>query len=390
MRVAIGLAFTCLLGLSACSTGRAEPGDPPPIDPVLQSKLAAWLEVEGDTPERYVVGLFSGHDVVFLGEQHRVKHDALLVQSLIGPLYEVGVRVLATEFARREDQAQIDSLLVAPEWDEDLAREIALRQFAWWGYREYVDIYRSAWAFNQGLPDGAPRFRILGINDSPDWSFVKTDADRNDSAIMREVWRGGGEEHWAGVILDAVRSGEKVLVYCGIHHAFTEYRQPIVIEGEFRRFDDSLRCGNHVFTVLGKRALTVFLHAPWNGPEGYGSRMLHPADGVIDALMLVEGPRPVGFDLAEGPFGELRIENAVYRHGYEDFKLADFCDGWIYMKPISEYVGVTAIPGWVHEGNLERARAQSPNPSLREASIEEFNEGIARDAEIHRRWGHMR
>ena len=390
MRVAIGLAFTCLLGLSGCSTGRAEPGDPPPIDPVLQSKLAAWLEGEGDTPERYVVGLFSDHDVVFLGEHHRVKHDALLVQSLIGPLYVVDVRVLATEFARREDQAQIDSLLVAPEWDEDLAREIAFRQFAWWGYREYVDIYRSAWAFNQGLPDGAPRFRILGINDSPDWSFIKTDADRNDSAIMREVWRGGGEEHWAGVILDAVRSGEKVLVYCGIHHAFTEYRQPIVIKGEFRRFDDSLRCGNHVFAVLGKRALTVFLHAPWNGPEGYGSRMLHPADGVIDALMLVSGPRPVGFDLAEGPFGELRIENAVYRHGYEDFKLADFCDGWIYMKPISEYAGVTAIPGWVHEGNLERARAQSPNPSLREASIEEFNEGIARDAEIHRRWGHMR
>ena len=53
-------------------------------------------------------------------------------------------------------------------------------------------------------------------------------------------------------------------------------------------------------------------------------------------------------------------------------------------------MGVTAIPGWVHEGNLERARAQNPNPSFREASIVEFNEGIARDADIHRRWGHMR
>jgi len=390
MRAVTGLVLINLLVLAACSTGAPERGDSPSIDPALQSKLAAWLEVEGKTPEDYVVGLFSDHDVVFLGEQHRVKHDVLFVQSLMEPLYEAGVRVLATEFGRREDQAKIDSLLGAPEWDEDLAREIAFRQFVWWGYREYVDIYRSAWTLNQGLPEGAPRFHILGINASPDWSLIRTEADRDDPAIKRRVWGGTSEEDWADVILAAVDSGEQVLVYCGIHHAFTEYRQPIVIDGEFRLFDRSLRCGNHVFAALGKRAVTIFLHAPWNGPEGYGSGMRHPADGVIDALMLAEGPRPVGFDIDDGPFGELRAEGAVYRHGYEDFKLADFCDGWIYTRAISEYAGVTPIPGWVNESNLELARAQSPNPRFRQASVEEFNEGIAQDAEIHRRWGHLR
>lgn len=390
MRVVTGLVLISLLVLPACSTGTPGRGDPPPIDPALQSKLAAWLEAEGEPPENYAVGLFSDHDVVFLGEQHRVKQDVLLVQSLIEPLYEAGVRVLATEFGRREDQAKIDSLLVAPEWDEDLAREIVFRQFVWWGYREYVDIYRSAWTLNQGLPDGARPFRILGLNNSPDWSLVTAEADRNDSAVMRQVWGGASEEDWADVILAAVNSGEKVLVYSGIHHAFTEYRQPIVIDGEFRRFDSSLRCGNHVFAALGKRAVTVFLHAPWHGQGGYGSRVRHPAGGVIDALMLAEGPRPVGFDLVDGPFGEIRVEDAVYRHGYEDFKLADFCDGWIYTRPISECEGVTPIPGWVNESNLEFARAQSPNPRFREASLEEFNEGIARDAQMHRRWRHLR
>ncbi len=390
MRVVTGLVLISLLVLSACSTDTTEQGNAPSIDPALQSQLAAWLEVEGETPEDYVVGLFSDHDVVFLGEQHRVKHDVLLVQSLIEPLYKAGVRILATEFGRREDQAEIDSLLAAPEWDEDLAREIAFRQSVFWGYREYVDVFRSAWALNQGLPDGAGPFRILGINDSPDWSFITTEADRNDGTIMRQVWGGTSEKDWADVILAAVESGEQVLVYSGIHHAFTEYRQPVVIDGEFRRFDSSLRCGNHVFAALGKRAVTVFLHAPWNGQEGYGSRMRHPAGGVIDALMLAEGPRPMGFDLGDGPFGELRVEDAVYRHGYEDFKLAGFCDGWIYTKPISEYAGVTPIPGWVNESNLEFARAQSPNPGFREASAEEFNDGIAQDARIHRRWRHLR
>ena len=390
MKMVTGLALAGLLALSACSTGTSEQTNPPPIDSALRSKLAAWLDVEGETPENYVVGLFSDHDVVFLGEQHRVKQDALLVQSLVEPLYEAGVRVLATEFGRREDQTDIDALLGAPEWDETLAREIVFRQFVWWGYREYVDIYRSVWSLNQELPDGAQRFRVLGINVSPDWSFITTPADRDDPTVMRQVWGGTSEEDWADVILTAVDSGEQVLVYCGIHHAFTEYRQPIVIDGEFRRFDSSLRCGNHVFAALGKRAVTVFLHAPWNGQGGYGSRMRHPAGGVIDALMLAEGPRPVGFDLADGPFGEIRVEDAVYRHGYEDFELADFCDGWIYTQPISGCVGVTPIPGWVNESNLKFARAQSPNPGFREASVEEFNDGIARDARMHRRWRHLR
>ncbi len=390
MRVVACLVLISFLVLAGCSVGESQPQDPPSIEPALESELAAWLDVEGETPEDYVVGLFSDHDVVFLGEQHRVKHDVLLVQSLVKPLYEADVRILATEFGRREDQPLIDSLLLAPEWNEELAREIVFRQFVWWGYREYVDVYRSAWMLNQGLPEGAPRFRILGMNDSPDWSHITSDADREDGRVMRRVWRGGGEEHWAAVILDAVRSGEKVVVHCGIHHAFSEYRQPIVNQGEFSHFDHSLRCGNHVFAELGKRAVTVFLHAPWNGPDGYSSRMRHPADGVIDALMLAEGPRSVGFDLDGGPFGELRIEDAVYRHGYEDFRLADFCDGWIYAKPISEYAGVTPIPNWVNESNLERARAGSPNAGFRQASVDEFNQGIAQDAGIHRRWRHLR
>jgi len=390
MRTGIILALCGLCAVAPGGTEAAAPEDPPALPHEQQSVLASWLEENGEPPESYVVGLFSDHEVVFLGEQHRVKHDVLLVQSLLDPLHEAGVRVLATEFGRREDQALIDSLVTAPEWNEDLARRIVFLQSVLWGFREYVDVYRSAWELNRRLPEGAPEFRILGIDDSPDWSFVTSAADRNDPEVMREVWRGGGEEYWARVILDAVESGERVLVHCGIHHAFTEYRQPVVIDGEFRRFDSSLRCGNHVFAALGKRAVTVFLHAPWKPHEGYDAQVCHPADGIIDALMLAIGPRPVGFGLQGGPFGELRIQNAVYRHGYDDFKLMDFCDGWVYTKPISEFEGVTPIPDWIHEGNLETARSQMPNPSFRDASIDAFNSGMARDADIPRRWGHLR
>jgi hypothetical protein len=387
----IATAVCCLMFIVTMSKGVAyrENVNPLQLDSAVQDTLNNWLDTQAKTPEKYVVGLYSKHDVVFLGEQHRVKHDVLLVQSLIAPLYKAGVRVLATEFGRREDQLLIDSLLVLPQWNEELAREIVFRQYIWWGYREYVDIYRAAWTLNRSLPTGALPFRIFGVNDSPDWSAIKTEADRNDPDVMRRVWQGGGEDKWARVILDAVRSGEKVLVHCGIHHAFTKYRQPVVLSGGFVRFDPTLRCGNHVFKALGERVATVFLHAPWNGLGGYGSPMVRPAGGIIDELMLTRGPRPVGFDVREGPFGVLHIEDAVYCHGYEHFTLADFCDGWIYTKPIFEYEGVTPILNWVNEGNLERARSQSPDPAFRSATAERFNSGIARDADIGRRWGHL-
>ncbi|MGH7585292.1 MAG: hypothetical protein ACREMH_03515 [Gemmatimonadales bacterium] len=117
--------------------------------------------------------------------------------------------------------------------------------------------------------------------------------------------------------------------------------------------------------------------------------MRHPADGVIDALMLAMGPRPVGFDLQSGPFGALRVKDAVYRHGHGKFELRHLCDGWIYTKPLGEFQGVTPIPGWVHAGNLDRAHEQCANPAFRSASAEEFNSAIAGETDISARWGHL-
>jgi hypothetical protein len=381
----------------APGTPYAGPQAPPPparepaaLEPALQARLAAWLDGNGLPPQRYVAGVFATRDVVFLGEQHRIRNDPLLVQSLLGPLHRVGVRFLATEFARREDQGLIDALLAKATWDEGLAREILFRRFVWWGYQEYVDVLRAAWEVNRGLPPGAASLRVLGINCSPDWSVVKTPADREDPEVKRAIWRGCGEAQWAEVILEAVRAGGKVLVHTGFHHAFTKYRQPVVIRGRFVNFDPDLRCGNHVHAALGDRVATVFLHAPWFDDTGYEGPMRHPADGIIDALMLAIGPRPVGFDIGRGPFGALPIRDAVYRHGYPDFRLGDICDGWIYTRPLTAIEGATPIPGWIHAGNLERAREQCGSPAFRNATAEEFNRIIAHDADLRARWRHLR
>jgi hypothetical protein len=357
------------------------------IHPEIKRHLIEHVRTHYQTPEDYVISKFKAHDIVFLGEWHRIKHDPELVQKLIPRLHSAGVYYLGFEFARRVDQPLIDSLLNAQVYDEQLARLIVFKEFVHWGYQEYVDIFKVAWNLNHSLPVGSHRFRILGLNNSPDWSFVKSQDDRDKGEVMRKVWHGETEEDWAKVLLDVVISkGEKTLVYCGIHHAFTEYRQPIAIDGKFIRFGD-VRAGNYVFQKIGKRTITIYLHAPWINADGYDKPPVLPADGYIDALLNEIEPehQRVGFDLKGTPFGKLPGETSLYKFGYDHFTLETIYDGYICQGPLSSYRGVTPIKDFVNERNLEEARAQSPNPSLRNATIEDFYEGAVQDADIPRR-----
>lgn len=386
-----GKIFGFLLAALVVLTDCQSKVDLPDLDSARQKELAGWLNQNGKEPVEYVVGLFADHDVVFIGEHHRVKHDVEFIQSLFEPLYSAGVRVFGTEFGRREDQRLIDSLVTSPEWNENLARTIVFNQMVTWGYREYVEVYKAAWRLNAGLGPEQKRLKVLGLNDSPNWGFIRKPQDFDDGTVKKKVWKGGGEDLWARTILEEVNAGEKVWIYSGIHHAFTEYVQPAVSKGKFFRFDDT-RMGNYVYKAISKKAVTVFLHAPWKGPKGYNDEYTYPADGVIDALMLgtEDVTRPVGFSLKGSPFGALEVTNAVYKHGYDPLRLEHFCDGWIYTKPISEYEGVTPIEGWIHDGNVGAARKQTSNLKMRDSSVQEFNAMIAHSANVSRRWRGLR
>jgi hypothetical protein len=369
-------ALPVLAGCGGGNASDAQLQDPPAISAGLHGELEDWLSQNGKPPTEYVLGAFDNHDVVILGEQHRILHDVLFVQSMLAPMHAAGVRVFATEFGRRADQALIDSLVTSAEWDEDLGREILFRQFMPWGYREYLDILKAAWRVNRDRPEGTPPLRVLGLNNALDYSHFKQESDWDDPEIWKLVTGDQTEADWAEPVLEAVRARDKVLIHCGIHHGFTGYRQPRVIDGEFVEWG-RVRLGNHLRDALGERAITIFLHAPWNTRAGYNEVHVHPAGGRLDAFMLAreDGPYTVGFDVAGSPLASLPIENAVYARGYAPFTISDFCDGWIYTKPISEYEPVGYIDGWINESNVERARAVAMNPRWRTHSVEQLNRG---------------
>ncbi len=360
----------------------------PALDEALKAELLGYLENNYQTPEDYVAGKFKDHDIVFLGEYHRIKHDAELVQRLIPRLYASGVLDLGIEFGVYHEQPRAEALITAETYDADLARDIMLHFACYWGYVEYMDIYRAAWTFNRSLPEGAPRFRVVNLNARQDWSLLKTEEDRNDPEVMKKVWfEGGSDAFMAGVILkEFVDKGRKALVYSGSHHAFTRYLQPVIREGKVVRYLET-RMGTLVWKKIGDRAFSIFLHSPWSD-KNYEDEF-YPVGGVIDALLYESPLRPVGFDIVGTPFGKLTApDDILYVQGYEPFTLDKFYDGYIYTKPISRYEGVATDAAFINDRNFKHACEQMPNIAFRNRirKKEDIDKAMVSDADIPRRF----
>ncbi len=343
----------------------------PDLDPQLQQELTAYLRQHLLKPQDYIINKLQDHDIVFLGEMHRARHDPELVQRLIPMLYRNGVYNLGMEFACHKDQPLIDSLLNAPTYDPSVTNRILFNALVTWSYQEYADIFKAAWRLNRTLPDSAPKFRIVGLHPFVDWSYAKSRDDLKNPQIMAKVFpegRNGDLVMAQNVLREFVAKNQKALIYCGLHHAFTRYYQPIYNERK-KQFDSFIknRMGNIVYRAIGERAFTVSLHQPWISAQGWSAPMVYPADGVIDALMNKLGPDyyPVGFDTRDTPFGKLTGKTSLYHYGYENFTLADFCDGYIFQKPLSQYQSVRHIHGFISKENVELARERLPNLALK-------------------------
>jgi hypothetical protein len=343
----------------------------PELSEEALSRMERHLRDNYRTPEDFILDSFVDHDVVIVGEHHRIRHDARLIRDMIPLLHENGVRILGIEFFPRADQEMIDALVSAPSYDPTVARQVLFDGLVFWGYQEYADLLEAAWALNRSLAPDAPRFRVLGLAPRMDWSHVRDERDKSDPELMKRVFpEGDADGVMAAIVLSTiVEKQEKALVYCGIHHAFTRFHQPATDPATGAVVPSRAdRMGNLIHEAIGDRVFMISLHAPWTSREGYGAPMVYPVDGWIDRLMtrMDEEHMRVGFATRGTVFGELRAESSFYSLGTPDFRLQDFCDGYIFQKPFREYRSVTAIPGFIDDQNIEAARRQSPNPRIRE------------------------
>ena len=369
----------------------------PPISSGGQDKetLVRYLRDHWQSPEVYVISKFMDHDIVFIGEMHRVQHDAELIHHLIPLLYRAGIFNLGIEFGGIEYQGSVDSLTTAANYDEALARRVMFQWSSSWGYNEYMDIYRSAWKLNTSLPAGARRFRVVHLNYIPRWDLMSEGNDETQTReAMKKVWyRGDGDAFMADVVIrEFVSKGEKALIYSGQHHAFVRYRQPAYdfSKKQLVRLINS-RMGNLVYEKIAGKAFNICLHYPWPAKESFDSN-IYPTEGAVDKVMIEFKDKRVGFDVVNSPFGALKDSVSYYSLGHDSFCLGDFCDGYIYQMPPKQYVGCTVDTLFITEANLREAVHRIPNVKARAyfTNPGQFVEDMRRDADWQRRLQDLR
>ena len=285
-------------------------------------------------PADYVVSKLADHRVVIVGESHWVRHEVNLIREVVPRLRGAGA-FLAIEMLPARHQARLDALIAAKEWNE--AEAIALYRAGNWPYREYVEILHEAWKH---------KVRVVGLSPDPDW---------------REKMRQGGlgyDEGAAKVVMDAIGSDRRVLVYCGSHHAFSRYLQPEKPNSGTRVHRYMTRMGNYLRRDLGDDVFTIVVHRPWQCLVGGAWTYCLPFDGAIDCAM----KEPAGFDVAGSPFGELRFaRNMYYAFGHPSLRFVDFTDGYLWLGPVEKFEGVAVIPlsEYAPEGTSRTADAES-------------------------------
>ncbi|HSD13594.1 MAG TPA: hypothetical protein VLB74_02990, partial [Flavobacterium sp.] len=346
-------------------------------------KSIEYLSKNKMSPQEYIVSKFASKDIILLSEEHRVKENLELVKSLIPVLYKNGVTIIGMEFGASENQKTLDSLILAPEYNEDLARKLMFNYNSGWVFKGYTDLYKAVWSFNRSLSKSAKKFRILNLSYRYNWSSFS--GYRTPEKMKKVFYKGNTEAYRFGIVeKEIVAKGEKILILTGDIHAFTRYKFPVYdfLGEDFVRLENGY-FGNLLYAKYPQKVFTIFLHKPFMNLPDTKPNMVSPANGAIEAIMQKRNNEPVGFDLVNTPLGKLR-DDSYYSMGYKNFTLEDIYDGYVYLKPIKKLSGCEIDTAFLTEKNWEQALENVADPDWRPRpkSLEEYWKQILEYADV--------
>ncbi len=294
--------------------------------PLVPDGMQDYLRQSGKPPAEYLLSKLNDHRIVVVGENHWQRNDAQLVAGLAFELRRLEV-ALAMEVFRASSQDDIDALIFAREWNQALANRI-MRAGAW-PYVQYRDILHQAWQANR--IGGPPFMKVIALGPPEDW---RKQGIRYDAFMAERVRTYASDEK------------HRVLVYCGMHHAFTHYLQVERLrKGRATEFMD--RMGNILWRQFGQDVFLVALHKPWGCGEEDDplATSCAPLGGAIDCAAVRNGGTPVGFDILGSPIAETKLAaESFYATAHPLLRMVDFVDGYIWQAPVDDTRMVELIP----------------------------------------------
>ena len=306
------------------------------------------LDSTKSDPYHFIADKFDTHNVVFVGEFHWHKQDATFINKLISYLYSTKkIRYFGWEFGAHEFQLQADSVVNAKEFDRKKAISIMRNSYYSWNFEEYLQIFKTIWEINNKCAYEKDRMKFLQLNSV----YIEKDFQSKDTSIRFKAYRSGFDIVLPSIIDTAIMAkNEKILIYCGIHHAFTKYKTPLFL---FVKPND-LRAGANLFKKYHDKiymtALGSAVPDKWtfiNNLLGKGPGFVFPFSGIFNQLYDTY-KKPFAVDANNGIFGDIKDYKSWYAYDkWNGLKLKDWCDGYIVLNSFEEVEPVTLINDWV-------------------------------------------
>ena len=195
------------------------------VDSVQTTQITSWITEQAREPVGYLVDFASRHQVTIVGESHGiVQYLDFLNEAVEDLYYKAGVRVLALECCPSDQDADVERLLTAKDFNPDLALDIA-RRGAWhaWGYKRHWDVLETVWRLNRSLPEGSEPMRVVGIFPPCDLISFRMTKEGHIYRLFRALddlpWIVMHDAHYARCVeQQAFKERRRTLVWVGASH----------------------------------------------------------------------------------------------------------------------------------------------------------------------------
>ena len=325
-----------------------------------------YLAASVSEPLPFVAEKFDRYDVVLLGEMHWKKQDVEFVNQLIPYLYRTkGIKILAWEFGASDFQSEADAIVQSPAFDRKRAIAFLRRSYFAWNFEEYLDIFHTIWQINQTIPNGQEKFRFLQLGS--DYNPRKLYSP--DAAVQRKARRRFAYDEKMGQIVEreVLQKQSKALWYSGMHHAFTKYKQPLLLFLKPR----GVRGGEYLYRRYPQRIYMIPLHLPFLDrltlpkyfmPSVFGKKFTFVCPfGAVFEQIYREYKRPFAVDAQSSVFGDLVDTHSYYSLDRWGLQLRQMCDGYIVLCPIDAMEPVSLVPDWItNDTELEEVKSLLP------------------------------
>ncbi|MDE6628016.1 MAG: hypothetical protein K2K36_01465, partial [Muribaculaceae bacterium] len=290
--------------------------------------FTAYLSQVEQSPEDFILDILKSHKLVINGEFHRRKVSWDMLKRLITlPDFSDVAGCIFMELPSWH-QPTMDSFMNSDTLDSNLVIKIFQDEQlnGWWDRGEF-EFLCKLWEVNKSLPANKKIQVVLADYQVPYSKITKIEDARE--AEDRNT-------HMANLIVETIKNSNDArnnLFLVGCAHAYKSNQAGFASAAHGK--SSELTAGAQLVNALGSdNVFTIFQHNLSGDNSGRNKSAVR--GGIFDKAFELNGNRPIGFKLANSPFG-MEPFDGIYEIKYKTASgsYADNFDGYLFLAPLA-------------------------------------------------------